>query len=327
MHAAVKVLNDSPFRARLLAIDRREQRHAVLITKATYDLREDGTLSLAAEQMPLVASVLETPYGTFHCELFFKKHGADVCVLGSVRRPAPVEHARVQLSVGARRWALSVWGDRRWVRDGGGRLVPSKPEPFVELALGYAQAFGGTHSFEDGRELSFADNPRGRGYYLDEHQAEGRAVANVEDAAEPPVSEWRAEHAVAGWGPYPSFWGLRGRANVMVDEASAEVRKVLPGLFNHAHPQLVLEQLVPGEAVQLEGLHPQPILFRVPRAPAAVDVRIGDRTRALEAPIDGLFLWADARKVVVTQRARFPYALRAEEPRSLTVRPSVSQES
>jgi len=323
----VKVLNESPFRARVLAVDRREQRHAVLIAKATYDLGADGTLSLAAEQMPLVADVLETPFGTFHCELFFKKQGVDLCVLGSVRRATPVERARVQLSVGARRWALSVCGDRRWLRGADGRLVPSKPEPFVELALGYAQAFGGSQTFDDGRELTFADNPRGRGYYFDEEQAEGRAVANVEDAAQPPVSEWRAEHAVAGWGPYPSYWGLRGRANVLIDEASAEVRKVLPGLFNHAHPQLVLEQLLPGEAIQLEGLHAQPIAFRVPRPPATADVRIGDRTTSIEAPIDGVFLWADVRKVVVTQRARFPYRVRAEEPRSLTVRANVSRES
>jgi hypothetical protein len=50
-----------------------------------------------------------------------------------------------------------------------------------------------------------------------------------------------------------------------------------------------------------------------------VRVVIGNEARAVEAPIDGLFLWADERKLVVTQRARFRYTRRPEELRAVHI--------
>ena len=46
--------------------------------------------------------------------------------------------------------------------------------------------------------------------------------------------------------------------------------------------------------------------------------------RKVDAPIDGLFLWVDERKLVVTQRARFRYSRRPEELRQIRIQPTKS---
>jgi hypothetical protein len=73
---------------------------AVAIVKSTFDLDARGALTPSTEPMPLVKQLLETPYGTFHSEFFFKKQGVDLCVLGSLCRTKPVAEARVRMSCG-----------------------------------------------------------------------------------------------------------------------------------------------------------------------------------------------------------------------------------
>jgi hypothetical protein len=317
----VIVENDTPFHAIGQVADLLEPPlAAVVVVKATFDLADDGTLRPSEHAMPLVPDILQTPFGEIHGELYFKKRGLDLCVLGTVRRSEPVTTARVRLSVGsAFCHELVVSGDRYWLpsawRSG---LKPSSPRTFTEMPLGYGRAFGGAAEF-NGLGAPYPDNPLGLGYYLKAEQAEGSRLPNIEDATEPPLLRWDERPKVAGWGPYPSYWGLRATANVEVDPENYVVTRVDPGIFNHAHPDLVLDPLPPGTPIRIEGLHEAPISLRVPRAPAEVTVTIGERTHQVTAPIDGIFIWADAAKVVITQRARFSYEFRAGEIRRAAV--------
>jgi len=317
--------NASPFVANVqVANPGTEDLFAAAIIKSTFEIHPDGRLSVSEDPQPLVLDQLDTPYGMFHGELFLKKRGIDVAVLGTVQRAHPVGHAEVRLRIGDRRLALRATGDRAWipsVRTGG--LEPSRPVPFKEMPLGYHRVYGGTSEY-NGMQAPFADNPIGRGYYLEEAQAEGKLLPNIEPAAGPFVQKWTDMGRVVGFGPYPMFWALRGVKNVKVHPSEPVIEQVGAGIFNHAHPDLVFEQLEEGTPITVEGLHETPIRVRVPRAPARVEVCIGPRSESLPAPIDGVFLWADARKLVVTQRARFSYVYRPEELRKVTVHRSQS---
>lgn len=320
----MQLVNDSPFEAIFQMADLLEPSlPAVVIVKSTFDLSPGGALSPSREPMPFVLDRLETPFGEIHGELFFKKEGADICVLGTVRRREPVLQTTVRLAVGDRQHVLSVTGDRVWVpRNRMDDLVPSRPNPFTEMPLSYHYAFGGAVVY-NGAPTGWADNPIGMGYYLEPKQAEGNKLPNIEDPTAP-ARRWDDRPKVAGWAPYPMYWGLRAIPNVQVDPERYSVEQVRPGVFNHAHPDLVLDQIVPGTGVRIQGLGEQPIEFRIPKPPAHVAVTIGARTFDVAAPIDGVFVWADASKLVVTQRARFEYTFVHEEIRRAVVTPSRS---
>lgn len=315
--------NESPFQAVVQVADLLEpELRGVVIIKSTFDLLDDGRLVVSEEPMPLVLDRLQTPYGELHGELFFKKQGADLCVLGTVRRAAPVTEAWLRLIVGDRVDELVVYGDRYWLpRMHGPGLEPSPPRPFSELPLSYHHAYGGSAEY-NGMQVALSDNPIGLGYYLTPQQAERNKLPNIEPARGRRIREWSDPGQIVGWGPYPMYWGLRGRTSVDVDDDSKMVSKIHPRLFNHAHPGLMLPELVPGQPIVIEGLREQPWRLFVPPLPAEAELQLGSHTSPVPAPIDGLFLWLDAGKVVVTQRARFGYEMHPNEVRRVVVRPT-----
>lgn len=321
----MQLRNGTPFDVQVQIAAPRGERLASVIIKSTYDLRAAGGGQLATEQLPLVTKYLPTTYGTFHGEIFFRKLGVDVCVLGTLERDRLITRASAFLHVGDQTFGLNVTGDRVWARRAGGPLVASDPVPFREMPIGYDRAMGGHQRFEDGSEVLFADNPSGRGYYEHEAQAEGRPLPNIEQVGMPPLRTFQDQTPVAGWGPYPSFWGLRARKSVAVDKATNKLQNVSPSLFNHAHPVLVFDSLPVGQQIRVEGLKARDVKVRVPPPPASVKAQVGGEMTPVPAPIDGVFLWCDDSKLVLTQRARFAYDVRTEEHREVRVDLAVSE--
>jgi hypothetical protein len=117
--------NETPFAARMLRFQPSEDAEvqATLIVKATFERDESGRWSPSSEQVPIVDGQLETPFGVFHTDCFVRKEGVDVCVLGTVQAARPSKTVQLSLTAGAHSSALTVFGDRKWVRSGG-RLVP-----------------------------------------------------------------------------------------------------------------------------------------------------------------------------------------------------------
>lgn len=292
---------------------------AVVICKATYDVRPDGSLTPAADQMPISPDMIETPFGNLHGELFFKKKGADVCVLGTVRRRAPVREAVLTLTVGDFSHRLTVSGDRVWMPTGERRqpLAPSRPQPFTEMPLGYHRAFGGTADYE-GYPSLWTDNPTGRGYYLTAEQAQDHPLPNIEQSDGQRIRSWDDRPRTSGWGPYPMNWGLRTSTAVAVDDKKMAVARVDPSLFNNAHPDLVVPNLLPGAAIQIDGLREERLVFALPRSLLQLQIDVGGQSSETVGRIDGAFLWADAGKLVVTHRAIFSYEFRPREVRRVT---------
>ena len=321
----MKLVNETPFETALARIDLGDRGLvASVIVKSTFDLDASGGLHPARTPVRLIPQFMETPYGVFHSEYFFKKQGIDACVLGTVRRPEPVRQTRLKLSIGTRSWELRVYGDRRWRRSGDAadlQLRPSPAEPFTEMPLGYSRAFGGA-PLVGYMPCPYPANPHGRGYYLRAEDACDQLLPNIEHADDSPADVWSAESSprVAGWGPYPNFWGLRAETSLRMNEDETALAGASATLFNHAHPDLVLDALPKGARLRLEGMSPDVIECVLPAPPARIDVTVGAERFEVAAPIDGLFLWCDDYKLVVTQRGRFTYEVRAEELRTVRVR-------
>lgn len=315
----MRIENQSTFNALLITLDRStSQRYATVIIKSTYDLDAHGQLLHSHAQQPILTSGLATDYGLFHGEKFPHKVGVDVCVLGTVRREQAVDRATVRLRVGERSWEIAVIGDRIWEDGPDDTLRPSVPAKWTEMTLSYAHAYGGNEVLNETEAVLWGANPLGRGHYLTREQARGRKLANLEDPNSP-VETWTPEGKVVGWAPYPSFWSLRSLAEVIVDDKTGAIREVRPGLFNHAHPEMVLDHLDYGTLIQLEGLGVNDLDFVVPPPPASVKVVLGTKETRVEAPVDGIFIWADERKLVITQRGRFTYRYEPYEERKAVV--------
>ncbi|HVY38062.1 MAG TPA: DUF2169 domain-containing protein [Polyangia bacterium] len=302
--------NQTPFAARLLRFQRAETSpvDGTLVVKATFQQDHGRRWVPAGEQLPFADAPLETAFGVFHGDGFVKKDGVDVCVLGTIRLARAMRATEVRLSVGSRNSTLLVYGDRQW-RTGRGDLVASSPELFQQMPLSYGRAYGGRTEY-DYEELVWPDNPVGRGYYLTEQAALGQPLPNVETAAVPPIRHWSDQPGVGGWGPYPSFWGIRSREGVKSPERpeAGNFGKITPRLNNHAHPELVMPMLPDDAEITIRGMRPEVLTYAVPRLPVRLDVVSGGTVIARPQPrIDGVFIWADQGLVTVTGRVSFTY--------------------
>lgn len=277
--------------------------------KATYQQTDHGRWVPAGEQLPFADDPLETAFGIFHGDGFVKKDGVDLCVLGTVRPARAVRATEVRLSVGSHTSTLHVYGDRRWTRAGHRALVASSPELFQEMPLSYDRAYGGKteHDYE---AMVWPDNPVGRGYYLSESAALGQPLANIETAVATPVRSWTDQPTVAGWGPYPCFWGIRAREGVIPPEKveAGNFGRITPRLNNHAHPELIVPTLPDEAELTIKGLQAEVLTYRVPRLSVRLDVTVGGALIAQPEPrVDGVFIWTDQGLATVTARASFTY--------------------
>lgn len=315
----VELDNQTPFVARLLRFRRDDTApvDGTLVVKATFQQDDRRRWVPADEQLPFADEPLETAFGIFHGDGFVKKDGVDVCVLGTVRPARALRATEVRLSVGSRSSTLLVYGDRRWTRAGHGPLVASSPELFTEMPLSYDRAYGGKTEY-DYEQLVWPDNPVGRGYYLTEEAALGQPLPNIETAATPPVRRWSDQPGVAGWGPYPCFWGIRSREGVKPPERleAGDFGKITPRLNNHAHPELIVPMLPEDAEITINGMQAEVLTYLVPRLSVRLEVAAAGAVIAQAEPrIDGVFVWTDQGLVTVTARAPFRYPYNKGEVR------------
>ena len=86
----MRLVNDTDFPATLERADfGTDERFAAVIWKLTYKILPGGALDFSDAPMPLHGDPIETPYGVLHGDIFLRKEGADLCVLGRVYRTQP----------------------------------------------------------------------------------------------------------------------------------------------------------------------------------------------------------------------------------------------
>ena len=123
------------------------------------------------------------------------KPRADIVVTGGCHAPGgvPTDRLEVAFTIGNRRKALSVIGDRYWKKEPNGDWSMSAPEPFTRMPLRWNRAFG---------SVDYLKNSVGRGRYNTwDRFPDGRVpLPNIEHP-DHPIETISDEPPVAGFAP------------------------------------------------------------------------------------------------------------------------------
>ncbi len=277
-----------------------------LFVRVTYDVA-DGELVRSKEQPWKVSGPpWVSEYGSMPTDELFYKGGVDLFIFGHARalKGQAVTQSEVDIRVGAFRRRVKVFGDRVWQRRGGS-LVPSDPKPFKAMPLTLAHAFGGTDVWDE-LPVPFQDNPEGKGYYLEEENAVGNPLPNLEEP-DRLIDNWNDRPDPVGLGPCPISCGLRLRDSVVFGK-DGSLKQLRPTFFNAAFPSMIVPQVGIGERVRLSGVSETgQVDFTIP--PASVRVRLQFDERVIESPlaIDQVGIEVDKQRVFLAYRYPFKY--------------------
>jgi hypothetical protein len=291
---------------------------AAVVARITYDLLPTGELLPAAEQpWKVSAPPWDGPRGPMESDEVFYRGGVDLFVFGSARLPngRPFEKAEVCVRVGEsfdRRFA--IFGNRIWEKRNGG-LVPGRPAPVREVPLGPESAYGGKDEWDE-LPIPFPDNPDGIGYYLSEESAAGKPLPSLEDPAQL-IANWD-DHPEPVWlTTCPLSAGPRLRNGYDVDEATGEITKIHPTLFNAAHPRMIAPAVRPGDRVEVHGVSGRgTVWFTVPELPLVTRIGFDQEVFARSLAVDQVGIDSDEDRVFVTYRYPFRYPMHALQKRS-----------
>lgn len=184
----------------LFPIGRSIPRMAYALVKIVYRIEKGRCIVKEAE--PLFHDIRDPdiqPRLLPGSEFWTTKFASDVVVRGSAFAPygKSVFSMQVSVRVGNRSKVIQVWGERMASWKSGGNPVFSQPEPFAEVPLTYANAYGGTDprvpvSDKPLSEMEmfrlqadhpglYPRNPFGKGYVVLPEAAEGVRLPMLED--------------------------------------------------------------------------------------------------------------------------------------------------
>jgi len=294
---------------------------AAVVARVTYDLRPGGYLTRAEAQPWRVSDApWDGPAGPMPSDEVFLRGGVDLFVFGEAwtpgGRPAPTSQVSVRVA-GRVRTTIAVFGDRVWEGRAGASKM-SSPLPFASMPLTLARAFGGRAAW-DGLQLAFPSNPDGKGFCLSGDQAPGTPLPNLE-APTRLVRRWSDTPEPVGTGICPRWFGPRVWAGTTFD-AHGRLTALRGAFFNDAFPGLVATAVEPGDAIELDGVSPDgPLRFVAPSPPLLAELAIG--AARVEAPlrIDQIGVEPSRRRLFITYRHPFRYAVSARQRRTCTLR-------
>ena len=294
---------------------------ASLVARVTYDLVE-GRLTPATEQ-PWKTSLVpaDSPRGPREADGPFLKGGVDLYLFGHARsaHERPVRSIELTFGVGTSfvRRAI-VHGNRHWRKQSRGVYEPSPATEITQLALTRAQAFGGTVRW-DGLTVPWAQNPSGKGFWIDENAVEGVPLPNLEEP-DRPMRSWLDRPPVCGLAFCPMENAERFLAGTDRDPETMQIRDVKSRYFNTAYPPMVAPRAEPGDEVVVGGvLHDGKLRFGLPRSPVELLLRFGEKRVKRTPVIDEIGVEVDEKRVFVTWRFGFKYEIRARERREATL--------
>jgi hypothetical protein len=318
--------NRTPFPSVFLnTIISEERLLGAVVVKAVFRVKGDGLVPDNGSPWPVGGMPIKTEYGELEGETPFLRDGVDLIVLGKAYPSSdPAGFVGVTLRVGNFSYGINVFGDRTWIRKGEGEpLVPSDPAPFSCMPLVWERAFGGK-ALVDAGEMPFAANPTGRGFYIEETEAEGRPLPNLEDP-EHPLRTWQDQPEPCGPGPYPKEWSLRAHraAEFNMEGPVPRLVKLKPAYFNNANPYLVLKPVpAAGEIVTITNVRPEggACRFAMPDLIFHVYVQLQDRPYVFPAHLDSIIILTEEERVVFGYRCVFRYRMVPLERRIAVLR-------
>lgn len=293
-------------------MDKAGEKSWVVVVKASYRVRSDGTTELAEEQTPPLYSAEHfgepgTSSIRYEADMVPSKPATDVILNGHAYAPAGRQAASVDvgISVGPLRKRLRVFGDRNWDSATVG-LTQSPPKRFEKMPITYERAFGGWDKRDPAKEQLYAPNPIGQGFAVDKRHLVGQALPNIEDPSRL-ISAWNDRPPPAGFGAIASYWSPRLEWAGTYD-AAWEKRKfpLLPDDFDNRFYQCALpnqqvpERLRGGEPVGLENLTAAGRLqFNLPKVYLTFSTRFGKERQEHRASLQTVVIEPDAPQVIM----------------------------
>ena len=326
----MKFFNETPYQARRFFGGVTDQTNiGWVVARATYSIGDDGLIP-AQEPWPVFIEPVQTDYGTFPPDNYPLRRGCDLVVTGSAKATEPVESLIATVQVGSFSSAIRVVGSRRWKRSLG-RLVPSKPEPLVDMPLDWSQTYGGTTEYE-GLESPHPLNPQGKGFYFSAAQAEEKLLPNLEDPDEP-ITRWDQQPMPVSWYPVDNapLWQLvawiRQRTAtpkaiendpITDEQMAAQAQESFPAA---APPRNVMQCPEPGAQVRI-ALGANRAEFTLPETLLDLEAHIGEQRLGITLQLSGLWVLLQHKLVILTYQGRYIYELRPKERRRVYLRES-----
>ena len=282
----------------------------LVAVKAVFDIRSDGSVSLADEQLEpaLLPEYTGEPGASslrYDIDLVSPKPTTDLLVNGTAYAPGgrPSNEFRIGFAVGAVRKTLVVRGNRKFQAGLFGR-ASAEIEPVIQVPIVYERAYGGydTADPDPSRHRRDARNPVGRGVVSQTHHRIGQLMPNFEHPGQ------AVEDAgPAGFGAIDSFWAPRSTWSGTYNEAWRKERfPLLPAdwdprsLLCSPLDQRPVQHLVGGETVQLHNLRPQGRLsFVLPRRDLQVTTRINKHTKQSRGTLGTVIIEPDHPRVIM----------------------------
>jgi hypothetical protein len=289
----------------------------IVAVKGTFDIRPDGTLALADEQLPaLLAPVYNGEPGAsslhYDADLVGPKPATDVVLNATAY--APQGRPSTDFLAGFRLdrigKAVRVRGERTWVDSPLGG-TPSEPRPVTSVPIVYERAYGG---YDDA-------GPDPRYHRMDARNPVGSGIGNrLGDPA--PSFEYAGATleggGPAGFGAIDSHWSPRREMQGTYDDAWHRGRRpLLPvdwdprSLLCSPPDQRPAGHLHGGEPVELINLTPGGVLrFTLPKVYLAFSTRFGTltgrRTQEHRGRLSTVIIEPDHPRVIMVWTTALP---------------------
>jgi hypothetical protein len=291
---------------------------ASVLVRVTFDVTKGG-VTPSDEQLWITSRVpWKSPQGEMEGDEVYYREGCDVLLFGNARPPGgkPARESEVRVTLGDFTRSVRVFGDRVWTGEIGD-LRPSEPAPFEAIPLTLAHAFGGKASW-DGLDVSHPDNPAGKGFYLEEEEARGGPLPNLEEPDQR-IARWTDRPEPAGVGICRMPFGPRLRRGTTFDD-KGELRKVHAALFNAAFPRMIAPRALPGMRVAVAGVRADgPLEITVPDLAFEARLRFGNDVHDEPLAIDQIGIEVEEARLFVSYRYAFRYVMTPGRPRSCVV--------
>lgn len=286
---------------------------AAVIARKTFRINGEELIPTGQPFFPLSAQPRMTEFGPTESDLVYRRGGVDLLIFGKAMalNGIPVSRMKVKIKRGGKlQHEIAVYGDRFW-RKKDAELVISPPQQFKEMSLGLVNAYGGMTEW-DGLEIPHAENPYGKGFYQSREEAEGKPLANLENAKKP-VQSW-SDHPEPVSPAQCPMNTLRMKNNVEFE--GMKMIKLDAKFYNSAFPNMILDEVKIGEKIEIEGVTENGRLgFFIPKNNLSISLKIGKREHERELLHDQILIFPSQRIVEITYRFPFRYLFKPLEIR------------
>ena len=321
------------------------------VAKATFIVNGNGELTLDTnDPLPIYDMDVKTRFGVLPKDDVPRVDPVlEVIVFGRAvaSNNSGVSEMDVTLQIGTEHRALKVFGNRYWKKNNG-KYEITQPEPFMEMNLTWAHAFGGSVEVEIDKEsfVEVADpvNSAGSGFYCHAQIEElGKYLAspdgypkyqydhrlpNIEDPEELirspddcPVPRCWATCDLSSGILLERFFKKAKEKGIPEDQVHQLIRIGSSLLLHRAHPDWIIPIPVEGATVELKGMTRDLIWsFKLPSFQVQMEVLVGEHKRVIDLYAAALFLMPDLKKFSILYRGAIDYRYREEETRSSRVR-------